>query len=209
MQSDIYPSIREFIEDLDQNELVDLRREMLQPVIDYGISKLREGRPMNLNYICTHNSRRSQFTQIWAACISSYYGLTGVNCYSGGTEATALYGMVSEVLKQCGFRLNQMGAGNNPIYFVKFSHTRPPSVVFSKEHGNFYNPESGFAAVMVCSDADTNCPNAPGADRRFYLPYKDPGDYDTTEIQAEKYRECSQIIATEMKYLFSSIKNAY
>ncbi len=207
MHSDIYPPTREYIEGLDENGLSNLRREKLQPVIDYGASKLREGGQLNLNFICTHNSRRSQFAQVWAACISSFYGLSGVNCYSGGTEATSLYGMVSEVLKECGFKLNQIGAGNNPLYFVKFSHSAPPSVLFSKEHGDFYNPESGYAAVMVCSDADTNCPHVPGADRRFSLPFEDPGEFDSTEIQVQKYRECSRLIATEMKYLFSSIKN--
>ncbi len=208
MHSDIYPLIRKYIEGLDENGLTNLRRGKLQPVIDYGVTELREGGQLSLNFICTHNSRRSQFAQVWAECISTYYGLSGVNCYSGGTEATALYGKVSEVLKEHGFRLNSNGGGKNPLYFVRFSYSAPPSVLFSKEHGDFYNPESGFAAVMVCSDADSNCPHVPGADRRFSLPYEDPGDYDATEIQLQKYRECSRLIATEMKYLFSSIKNA-
>jgi len=42
------------------------RLAVLKSLIDYIQSKIDQGQEINLNFICTHNSRRSQFSQIWA-----------------------------------------------------------------------------------------------------------------------------------------------
>lgn len=43
-----------------------VRKAVLQPLIENIQSKYSKNQVVNLNFICTHNSRRSHLTQIWA-----------------------------------------------------------------------------------------------------------------------------------------------
>jgi len=56
-----------------------------------------------VNFICTHNSRRSHFSEILFRTAAKYYGIKNVETYSGGTEGTALYVEVAESFKRHGF----------------------------------------------------------------------------------------------------------
>ena len=78
---------------------------------------------------------------------------------------------------------------------------------FSKVFDAEFNPKSGFAAILTCSQADEGCPFIAGAEKRFPIRYDDPKLYDNTDLQSEKYSERSMEIATEMKYVFSQLKN--
>jgi len=159
-----------------------------------------------LNLICTHNSRRSHLSQVWAQTMAHYYRLSNIQCYSGGTEATALFPMVSQTLNHQGFNIKTLSEGTNPVYAIKFDDNTPAIIGFSKTFDDSFNAQSDFAAVMTCSHADENCPFIPGANRRIALNYEDPKAFDGTPQQASKYEERSIQIATEMKYVFSSIK---
>jgi protein-tyrosine phosphatase/arsenate reductase len=64
------------------------RRVLLQKISDYVRSNQTQHLPVNLVYICTHNSRRSHFGQIWSAVAAAYYHVFSVSTFSGGTEAT-------------------------------------------------------------------------------------------------------------------------
>jgi arsenate reductase (thioredoxin) len=64
------------------------RKEILQVLIDYIKSKRKAEAPIRLHFICTHNSRRSQFSQIWAQTAADYFQIPA-QCYSGGVEVTA------------------------------------------------------------------------------------------------------------------------
>jgi len=72
------------------------RKEVLQPLAAYLQGKLNAGETIRLNFICTHNSRRSHLSQIWAQAMAFYFGVKNVFCYSGGTEATAMFPKVVE-----------------------------------------------------------------------------------------------------------------
>lgn len=161
---------------------------------------------INLIFICIHNSRRSHFSQVWAQVAANHFGLHNVRCYSGGTEATALYPAVAETLKFNGLNVNTISEGSNPVYIIKYDSDKHPIIGFSKVFDNPFNPENNFAAIMVCSAADENCPFIPGADKRIAIPFEDPKVYDNTAIQMEKYKERSLQIATEMFYVFSKVK---
>ena len=58
---------------------------------------------------------------------------------------------------------------------------------------------------MTCSSADKGCPFIAGAEQRIPVTFEDPKAFDNTPQQAEKYKERSLQIATELKYVFSSI----
>lgn len=203
--SDIFPEIEKHIKSLDSDALPEERRTLLQPLIDYIQSRLKEKQEIRLNFICTHNSRRSHLSQVWAQTLAAYHNLENVSCYSGGTEATALFPMVAETLENSGFKIETLSKGNNPVYSIKYSANAHPVIGFSKTFDDPFNPRSGFAAVMTCSQADEGCPFIAGADLRVPMTFEDPKVFDNTPRQMEKYRERSVQIATELHYVFSRI----
>ncbi|MDP2089388.1 MAG: protein-tyrosine-phosphatase [Flavobacteriaceae bacterium] len=182
------------------------RKQILQALIDYIQSKVTENKNVNLNFICTHNSRRSHLSQVWAQAAAHYYKIKNVYCYSGGTEATALFPMAAKTLELAGFEINTLSEGKNPVYSIKYAENEPPIIGFSKTFDNPFNPQSEFATIMTCSQADAGCPFIPGAEKRIPVKYDDPKSFDNTPQQAEKYQERSNQIATEMLFVFSQIK---
>lgn len=183
------------------------RKEILQPLIDYIQIKHSEGDAIRINFICTHNSRRSHLSQVWAQSMAYQFGIRNVTCYSGGTESTALFPAAAEALRKAGFEVSTIADGPNPIYTIKYAENEHPVVGFSKKYDDQFNPSSEFAAVMTCSQADGACPFIAGAEKRIPITYSDPKAFDNTPQQSEKYNERSFQIATEMWYIFSKIKS--
>ena len=178
----------------------------LQPLIDFIQGKVSTNNNINLNFICTHNSRRSHLSQVWAQVAAHYFNVKNVYCYSGGTEATALFPMAAKALELAGLKVNNLSDGNNPVYSIKYAENEHPIIAFSKTYDNEFNPKSEFAAIMTCNNADVGCPFIPGAEKRIPVKYDDPKAFDNTPQQAEKYTERSNQIASEMLYVFSQIK---
>ena len=204
-QNGPYAKIIGVIEELKKTDIPANRKAILQPLIDYIQAKVSEGNAIRINFICTHNSRRSHLSQIWAQTMASYFNISGVACYSGGTEATALFPMVVETLKKQGFHIQKLSDSDNPIYAIKYAENEHPIIGFSKKLDDAFNPTSTFAAVMTCDSANEACPFVPGAEKRIPITYEDPKAFDGTPQQAEKYEERSLQIATELHYVFSQI----
>jgi arsenate reductase len=202
----LLPKIKEVILSFNFEEITFERKNILQPFIDFIQLKVKNQENIRLNFICTHNSRRSHLSQIWAQTAAHYYGIKNVFCYSGGTEATALFPKVGETLKNTGFKIQKLSEENNPVYAIKFAENESPVIGFSKTYEDEFNPVSGFAAIMTCSQADGGCPFITGAEKRIPITFDDPKAFDNTPQQAEKYQERSLQIATEMFYVFSQIK---
>ena len=207
MPSNIFPEIEIHIKNLDSESLPEERRTLLQPLVDYIQRQLEEKQEIRLNFICTHNSRRSHLSQVWAQTLAAYHNLGNVSCYSGGTEATALFPMAAETLKNSGFHIETLSEDNNTVYSIKYAANSHPVIGFSKTFDDPFNPQSGFAAVMTCSQADEGCPFIAGADLRVPMTFEDPKVFDNTPQQMEKYRERSLQIATELQYVFSRINS--
>ena len=201
----LFHQIKETINALDTSIISKERKEMLEPLINYIQNKVEIGEDINLNFICTHNSRRSHLTQIWAQTLSAFFKIKEVYCYSGGTEATALYTSVKETLETIGFKFEITSDGKNPIYQIFFSDEEQPIVGFSKKYDHINNPSSSFAAIMTCSHADENCPFIIGVEKRIPITYEDPKAYDNTPQENEKYKERCLQIATELYFVFSKI----
>ncbi|MCA0348210.1 MAG: protein-tyrosine-phosphatase [Flavobacterium sp.] len=204
-QSILFSEIENCIKQLNLASISTERKKMLQPLIAFIQAKVTNKESIRLNLICTHNSRRSHLAQVWAQTAAAYYNLKNVFCYSGGTEATAMFPMVGKTLENQGFKIKMLSEGNNPVYAIKFSKNEPAIIAFSKTFEDDFNPESNFAAIMTCSQADEGCPFILGAEKRIPITYDDPKVFDNTPQQAEKYEERSVHIATEMMYVFSQI----
>ena len=182
------------------------RKVVLKPLADYIQNKVNTNEEIRLNFICTHNSRRSHLSQIWAQTMAFHFGIKNVFCYSGGTEATALFPKVAETLTHQGFQIEKVSQEQNPVYAIKFDANQHPIIGFSKTYFNDFNPKSNFAAIMTCSNADEGCPMVFGAIARFPIKYDDPKAFDGTLVMNEKYAERSLQIASEFYFVFSQIK---
>ncbi|MDX1903731.1 MAG: hypothetical protein SFU27_06185 [Thermonemataceae bacterium] len=136
-----------------------------------------------------------------------HFGIKNIFCYSGGTEATAMFPKVAEILANQGFHIQKLSETENPVYAVKFSENENPVICFSKIYNNDFNPKNNFGAIMTCNNADENCPIVFGAETRFPVKYDDPKAFDGTALQTQKYTERSLEIAQEMWWVFSSIRN--
>ena len=202
----VFETLRTFISTIKVETISNERKKTLQPLIDFIQEKHRDHQDIKLNFICTHNSRRSHLSQVWAQTLAHYFNINNVHCFSGGTEATALFPMVVDTLKHSGFKIESASEGKNPVYNIKFSENQPPVIGFSKTYDNDFNPKSGFAAIMTCSQADAGCPFIAGAEQRIPITYEDPKAFDNSPQQKEKYLERSIQIATELIYVFSKIK---
>lgn len=202
----LFPEIENVINALRFESISDERKIVLQPLIDFIQKKASNEQETRLNLICTHNSRRSHLSQVWAQTAAAYYVIKNVFCYSGGTEATAMFPMVAKTLAKQGFQIKTIAEGNNPVYAIKYSENAHPIIGFSKTFDDDFNPQSEFAAILTCSSADQGCPFIAGAELRIPVTFEDPKAFDNTPQQAEKYEERSVQIATEMFYVFSQIK---
>jgi protein-tyrosine phosphatase/arsenate reductase len=204
----MYPLIKTYIDSLTKEflSIPEKRKDILENITNYIAKKQATGSAINLVYICTHNSRRSHFGQVWAHVAASYYGIKNVNTYSGGTEATAFNSNAISALKRIGFNIKAIDTDKNTRYRVFHDDKESPSVCFSKTYDAATNPQKEFAAIITCSDAEENCPFIPGVELRIATTYDDPKAFDNTPQQDAKYDERCKQIALETLYAFSLVK---
>ncbi|MEZ5031083.1 MAG: protein-tyrosine-phosphatase [Saprospiraceae bacterium] len=185
------------------------RKQALDDLAGWIRDRLQDGRPdpVEVVFICTHNSRRSQLAHAWLAALAAQAGWDRIRSFSGGTEVTAFNHRAVQALERAGFQTTIYDElQDNPRYEVKFSPKSGPMLMFSKRYDYPENPRSGFAAVMVCSDADTDCPYIPGADIRIPLPFIDPKASDGTPEEEATYDLGSRQIAAELAYVIRQIQ---
>jgi len=179
------------------------RKESLQQLSDF----LRECRvsqkPARLIFVCTHNSRRSHMSQLWASVAAVRYRLDHIETFSGGTERTAFNPRAVSALERAGFEIEIAEAGDNPKYLVSFASDLTPHTCFSKLYSDDVNPSDDFCAVMTCSSADESCPSVQGAVKRVAIPYEDPKVADNTLVEAATYDERTAQICREILFAFS------
>lgn len=183
------------------------RKKVLDELVAYCQGKLQSGVKPDLLFICTHNSRRSHFSQIWTEVAAYYYGFE-IDTYSGGTAVTAFNERAVAALSRAGLEMLNPG-GENPRYLVQYSEQVSPITAFSKLYNDPYNPSKDFCAVMTCSSADADCPVVLGAESRIALLYVDPKESDGTTAEIATYDERCFQIATEMFYVWREVKQAF
>lgn len=203
----MYPSIKSYLDDLTKEfkSIPDSRKAILNKITQYIAQKQAAERTIELVYICTHNSRRSHFGQVWAHVVASYYRIKNVRTYSGGTEATAFNTNAINALKRIGFIIKPINTEKNTTYHVFHDDNEAPSICFSKTYDDAENPQKEFAAIMTCTNAEQNCPFIPGVELRIGTTYDDPKAFDNTPLQDAKYDERCKQIALETLYVFANL----
>jgi arsenate reductase (thioredoxin) len=188
------------------DRLPEERRETLGHIADDIVDRLQAGESAQLTFICTHNSRRSHMSQIWAQTAAYYYGLDLVHAYSGGTEVTACNCRTVTAMRRVGFAIKDATTGDNPLYLVQYAKDRPPIRAYSKLYDADGNPPKDFIALMTCSSADRSCPEVKGAIARHAIHYSDPRLCDDTPTETTAYNERCREIAREMFYIMSEVR---
>lgn len=190
------------------------RQQQITAGAEFLSRRLTAGQSADAMFVCTHNSRRSQFAHVWAAVAASYFELDEIRCYSGGTEVTACNERTVASLKRFGFEIEKASNSSdqnyidtscaNPSYLVHFSNDRPPIECSSK----LYTTPGlqDFAAMMCCADVDDKCPLVQGAAARIAWHYEDPKVADDTDQESVRYDERSMQIGHDMVCLMAEVK---
>jgi len=204
MENSFFPALKATISQLPIDQIPADRLPVIESMANYILSKIKSNTEVRLNFICTHNSRRSQFSQIWGQTAADFHGIPAV-CYSGGVEVTAFNERAVDAVRRDGFKVVQKGEGN-PVYFVFYGEDSEPIVTFSKVYDDPINAQKSFAAVMTCDHANENCPFIPGAEARIPLRFEDPKAFDGTELEEKMYTERSHQIGAELFLIFQKVK---
>jgi len=208
MPKSVLPRLQKTIEKLigEFAQIPHERKPIIKELSDYIAQKAKARQKIKLNFICTHNSRRSHISQVWAQTAAHYFGIDNVETYSGGTEATAFNPKAVKAMKDAGFDITVKKDGTNPVYEARYNSNTPGLTLFSKTYDDAFNPKNDFAAIMTCSHADENCPLVIGATKRIALTYNDPKDFDGSPQEAAKYKERVDEIGREILYAFSQVQ---
>ncbi len=181
------------------------RKLQLKELSEFIRNRKEKGKTPKIIVICTHNSRRSQMAQLWLKVAAAYYVYGKLRAYSGGTEATAFHPNAVSAMRNAGLPLEKTSEEENPFYECEIGNGGDILVMCSKKYDHPNNPKKGFAAIMVCNEADEACPIVKGAKKRFSISYNDPKEFDGTPDEKAAYQERCRQIAREMFYV---IRNA-
>jgi len=206
--SNLLPPLRPYVQEV-ANELGMVspeRRVVLDEIAANVVALLKAGKPAQMTFICTHNSRRSHMSQIWAQTAAYYYGLDKIYAFSGGTEATACNCRTVAAMRRVGFGIEDATSGDNPVYLVRYAEDRSPISAYSKLYNAAPNPKRDFIALMTCSVADKSCPVVHGALARYAIHYADPRLCDDTPTETAAYNERCREIAREMFYIMAEVR---
>ncbi len=204
------PVLDQLIDQLveEENRIPASRLSVLDSLVHAIRSEQKTREAVRLNFICTHNSRRSQMAQIWAHTAAVAFQIPHVKTFSGGTEATAFHPNAVRAMRTLGFRISpsdQQSDNINPRYEVSVGTGLPTLICFSKRFEQAVPSDMPFIAVMTCSDADQNCPLVPGAKSRIPLTYEDPKAFDGTEKEQQEYLNTAVVIGREIIRVFKNL----
>lgn len=205
----LYAEIRNLSKNLLENaeEILPDRAARLTEIADAWKAIHQKHGFLRVTAVCTHNSRRSQAMQLWIKVAAEFHKVKHVYSYSGGTEATAFHPHMLTTIERHGFIVEHLDSFPNPHIHIPVSPDDDAmDILYSKKYDESYNPQSAFAALMVCDQAAEACPIVQGALVKHTLPYVDPGAYDEKKDWYDAYQDCFRHIGADMLFVFQKIK---
>lgn len=196
-------------------DMIDVpHREAGEKLAAWIAKNYRPGQPLHVTVVCTGNSRRSILGATMGNVAATYYGMPEVRFHSGGTAPTAFNPRTVACLKAIGVEVEPTGTEAprgepttaNPVYTVRWG-SGLAATEFSKTYHDASNPQDGFAALMVCGEADAACPFVKGASLRVSMPYLDPKIYDDSAYEGVKYAERRDDIGRLMLSVMMQVRN--
>lgn len=200
-------------------DMIDERhREAGEELADWIVKNYERGQPLHITAVCTGNSRRSILAAIMGNIAAAYYGMPEIRFHSGGTAPSAFNKRTVACLQEIGVEVEPTGMEAprgepktaNPIYKIRWGQSGEPALEtteFSKMYSDPSNPQEGFAALMVCGEADAACPFVKGAALRVSMPYLDPKIYDNGDYESVKYAERRDDIGRLMLSVMMQARN--
>jgi len=185
------------------NAIDNKRKAKLKKLATLIHSQILHHGESRVNFICTHNSRRSQLCELWLRAACLYFDLPHIHTFSGGTESTAFNHRMVAAIQAKALPLHKLSVNDNPLFTLDEMNLSP--LMFSKKYDDKNNPQDNFIAVMVCDDADENCPIVKGAEHRFSLQFVDPKYADNTEKEMDVYKAKVDEIGIEIMFLVDQI----
>lgn len=153
---------------------------------------LRHG-PVQLLFVCTHNSRRSQLSEALAA--AEWAESAEIEVRSCGTEKTACHPSTVQALADLGWSATELGEGT--VWVNKGDVQR---TLYSKTLDEVPR-DRPIVALMTCAEADEACPAIPGAVARIPWRYPDPKFSDGQPECRATYRAVAEAIARDLHEL--------
>lgn len=144
-------------------------------------------------FLCTHNSRRSQYCEIWAKYFSSVYK-NKIKFLSAGAVKTKVHKQIYKSFERVGVKVDENSSINIETMTISpFSKTL--TEVKEKE----------FMSIMTCAESEKSCPVDARSLINLKLFYDDPKRYDNTPEEAEEYDKTSFMIASQINYILKNI----
>ena len=208
-RQDIFPRLARDLEGLAAplEQIGEPYRSAGRLLADWIAGRYRPGEPLPVVVVCTGNSRRSMLGAMMGNAAAAYHGLPEVRFFSAGTTPSAFNPRTVAALKAVGFAVEPTGDEAprsspelpNPKFRVRWGTAEGQGLVeFSKALGDATLPASGFAAVMVCDEADAGCPVVPGAVCRISMPLPDPKAADDTPEEGARYATTRDVLGRLM-----------
>lgn len=140
-------------------------------------------KPLNILFLCTGNSCRSQMAEGWA----KWYGSTEFEIQSAGIETHGKNPRALAVMKEAGVDISNQES--------------------TKVNENML--AQADLVVTVCGHADEHCPVLPQATKKEHWPLEDPARAQGTEEEImQQFRACRDDIEVRVKELLHRLKNA-
>jgi hypothetical protein len=209
-RQELVPALRAYADDL-MTSLDMIDRDHYQPLEELAgwiAKRYGETREVHVLVACTGNSRRSCLGAALGNLAAAYHGMPKVRFHSGGTAPTAFNRRTIASLQRAGFEIAPTGVerGNssapNPEHRVRWGR-QLDALEYSKRFDAAGLPHRDFAVILVCGEADAECPAVPGAALRLAMPFIDPKLYDDCPLEHKKYDERRDDIARHVLAVLS------
>ncbi|MFD1294284.1 hypothetical protein ACFQ5N_10590 [Lutibacter holmesii] len=183
---------------ISENKLV-----LLESIATAIVQTLKQNKTVNLNYISTNNSQRSQISQVWSTYAAHYFKLSNINSFSGGTNVTSFHRKTVKTLQKVGFTFKIIEFSHqNPTYAIGYHNYIKPILVFSKLYNHDLNPSPFFAITNNAFEI------IPEAIQQFEMPFNNINNFEHSINKAEEYAALNKQIAGEIHFIFHRVSAA-
>ena len=143
-------------------------------------------------FICTHNSRRSIYCEVWANILANRY-VKNINFYSAGSKKTSVYGRVIKSFTRLGIE----SKGN-------ILQLGQKSILLKSKTLDEIQLDT-FISIYTCSKAEKSCPIDTRSLVNIPLLFEDPKRFDGLKNEGSEYdKTCSQI-AEKINFILERI----
>ena len=182
------------------------RKAILSEVADTIVQYIVAGTPLNVLFVCTHNSRRSQAAQLWLGTCLYLHNIENIEVYSAGAVATAFNYRMVDAARRMGFKVNLQRTDEEEKYRVDSPfHPVFSQTFFSKTIDDQSLPTENVLVLHTCTDAEASCPVIHGATHTYSLPFRDPSRFDGHPHQDKLYEATFRHIGSEMMFLSKEV----